>query len=834
MNTGFDPSGRAFRWQDETNNLNTAYAVLGCPPYVNPDGSKDQDEIMTWSDPKAFRPQVCTKQFQVAVGDHAPPVYTAELTSIEILWSNLVKAKEVWGTASLIANAIKAHYPPHIDQQHLAFAIPNRLNEDAQDALLRELKNNYREVSLLWRPVAIMLDWLVSGDGRCFCNASNDNTAVWVLDLDSAGTEFTRLTWRNHEKDPNWIAPVRACITENRGNPRYTVLNAAWSEIFGEIPERNQLLHCQTASEVQQSLESDLNKFNIWVSTNNRWKRIPVEKHTPLQNTWQNLPQLLRPLRLNTSPQTDDVILVHGWLACYDPQGIKTILSELYPGTEIRLRKINAVAQGSQMFAERRCNNLPTYYDTLAEYKIWTDDNWKQLVSANQEVEPGNPWRLSDDNIRNAFCINRHRDVFSMLIQRLPCDDPEYDFARRLQAGLFTQLSDEIPLRLEATVEAARGNAKFTVLAADNSRPFVSEDKKEIGSVTLTYAFAPDEEKHNKKTATKPEPKHKGYLEAQPVTGRIYDNPENVELLKLLVQYSNGDKSQTSALQNAIKRYRIDSTPATLSKTFPFGALDRWGWKANPHQPTRGLFGTRVLPDRKASELTETIANHLWNNGNIPGQQSARNLWSKLNNYCHEHASQAYKTHIRTLLSRQQPFPSWAEANASGYVLGDQPQDLELLVDYCVKSKFGDTQQAKMFWWSFFRMLCWHTEIVVDPDSVISYLQALIRYLPEADLTDSFNVPRKNALFSILFALHVREKKEYKGFLLTNEDSHLRTQLLTLIEFNGILSNVKFPKTMLANMNQLTGNFSDFVARFIKKEDTVEDRELGSSIGTMQ
>lgn len=132
-------------------------------------------------------------------------------------------------------------------------------------------------------------------------------------------------------------------------------------------------------------------------------------------------------------------------------------------------------------------------------------------------------------------------------------------------------------------------------------------------------------------------------------------------------------------------------------------------------------------------------------------------------------------------------------------------------------------------------MLCWHTEIVVTPEIMCRYLVALVQRLHHFNLLAPHDVPRINVLMSILFALRVREKDP--DFLIKNNDD-LRTSLLALIDPPdppGILSGVPFPPSMLANMGgHFSGNFSKYVARFIRNEDTVADRELGSSIGTMQ
>ncbi len=830
MNIGIDPGGRAFRWQAGQKAVQTAFAVLGCPPYKTPSGATDQDEKISWEDPKAFRPQVSVKQFDIADGDHPRAVSTADLITVEDLWRAMVQNKDHWQNARSIVDAVKAHCPPRSDY-HLAFAIPNRLTEDAQDAFLRALGSSYRDTSLLWRPIAIMLHWLDQGDGKEVFRAGGSENAVWVLDLDSAGLECTRLTWRRHKIDEEWVAPVRTCATENerRGGTRDTALATAWSEIFHSIPEREQLRRCQTASDIQRALESAQTAFYVWVCSRNRWRRAPVEKPQALTRTWQTVHRELGTHLALQTPQTGDVMLVHGWLACFDRQGVEKMLRDRYPGVMVRLQPVDAVAEGARFFAERRAAKLPTYYDTLPEYEIWTSEGPKKLIDTNHEVEPGTPWRLTDDAIRNAFCINRHRDVFSMLVRRIPCDDPETDYARRLRVGLNKLLPNDLPLQIDATVEAAKGNARFTATTADGASLFVSDGKQGAKAVTLTYALDPDD--HSQGKQTQPEPEHKGYLEAQPVIGRIYDDPANEEMLRLLVRCWNKDHDAYKALGDAVRHYRLYNKAWKTLADVTLDALDRWGWHVVPKQPTRGLFGTRSLPNRAISELANTLAALLCPKGHIPHGMTERNKWSKRNNFLHGNASQAYKDHIRTLLRGKNAFPSWAEAHASGFVLGDHRDDLGLLVDYCARVRFGNPKQSTMFCWSVFRMLCWHTEIVVTPAIIRVYLDALVAQLPHFDLHDQYDVPRKNVLFSILFALRVREKNPE---FLDDETEPLCARLLQLTDHGGCLCGVRFPQTMVAHMAGAPGTFSDYVARFIRKKDTVADRELGSSIGTMQ
>lgn len=230
--------------------------------------------------------------------------------------------------------------------------------------------------------------------------------------------------------------------------------------------------------------------------------------------------------------------------------------------------------------------------------------------------------------------------------------------------------------------------------------------------------------------------------------------------------------------------------------------------------------------------MADTLATHLLN---IPTLHDNTNRYAKFQNYMHVFAHKDYKTEIRRQMrDRSLPvgFGSFNHQYAAGYILGEEAGDLSLLIEYCLVVNFGDIDASANLWWAFFRMLCWHTEVTICPIDVSRFLDRLVVYVQDHAAVGLPLQGKKNALFAILFALRVREK--HPDFLM-DENDDLRNLLLALIDPPGILSGVRFPPAMMAHMgDHFSGNFSEYVARFIRKTDTVADRELGSSIGTMQ
>lgn len=859
MSTGVDPSGRAFRWKcGEEGKVQTAYAVLGCPPL-------DQDEITTWDNPSAFRPQICRKQ--VVSGDGGRCVLPTDLLSIAVTWRKLVEGSERSTHATNIVDAIRVptRCPPSLCCDNIALAIPNLLREDAQDALLRELHvAGFPAPVLLWRPVALMLHWLSQLNGAAnVADCIKKGRHVWVLDLDSAGVEITRLGCRLHTADKTWVAPVRSTVPAGisdayRERAHFTQI--AWSEIFQGVAQREQIRLTQQSAPVQKSLESQDSTFDVWVCDQLRWKRISVSKPRELIHTWEELTRLLAAVT-DTPPVPKDIVLVHGWIARMYQDGVTKILETHWPGVIVHLMPADAVAQGCQLYAQRLHERKPTYYDTLPEYLIWCDTGWQALVPPNEEVEPGRPWQKTIDN---TFSIARYRDSLSLLVQRNPPSNRDTDYARRLRVGLSEMQKHKVPLSINAEVRPAQGSARFTIRTTSDATPFVLDQQNRTNAVTLSYGLTPDDGAQGRET--RPEPEHKGYLEAQSVIGRIYDDPANREMLELLCNCWTNEAPATTkkALGNLVRRYRTD-LPEKTWDTLPdctLDALDRWGWikKHNPNnQPTRGLFGTRVISDRKVSNDATSLARCLWLNMPPPEQLRNRNDWAKRNNCCQCFASPDYKELIRTQLRTHDLTTSFSERFAPGYVLGENECDLALLTDFGIHGGFGTVEfHAPKYWWSFFRILCWYQGAMLQPNSVRQYLAAISDYIA-AGHDDILKLPlndwdrwerqshfealygrefryvstqdevKKNASFAILFALRVRETAP--TCLIERDD--LRCNIEAMFE-NGILSGIRFPPTMVANMVGVQGTFSDYVLRFVRNTDTVEDRELGSAIATMQ
>jgi hypothetical protein len=521
MITGIDASGRAIRWEMAVlPDVKVAFAVQGCPPY-------DRDEQILWNSPESLRSQI----------NH-------ETLSLEAAWRCLLNGDQLlsWrlsdGTedhispAKAIAQVVKAHCPVQECGPGVALAVPNLLDEDGQDALLTELASaGLLSPLLLWRPVAVALDWLcpVSGVKPAFCAGKG----VWVLDFDSAGMELTILGTCTHARDAGWIAPVRHYPSTDGKTALadgLMMFDSAWGDLFPGIGTLDNVRVGPQAPVIQEQIESSAcGSVTAWTCSKNRWQRSVVNKCVFPKRTVECVGEVLS--KCAPTPEPGDVILVHGWCARLWPDAILNKIKEIWPGVRVDVMPADAVASGAKTYALRRAKGLPTYYDSVPEYKIWckTADGfgWKTVVEKNDNIEPGFIWQLNNEALQTAFGIPRYRDRLSLLVQRQPVLKPETDFARRLCVDLSKMAQSQIALRLNATIAAAQGNAKFTVsLREAAARGLFADDRLQV---ELSYGRSDSTEK-KLGAETIFEPEHKGYLEAQPVIGRVHDSTENLQL----------------------------------------------------------------------------------------------------------------------------------------------------------------------------------------------------------------------------------------------------------------------------------------------------------------
>ena len=262
------------------------------------------------------------------------------------------------------------------------------------------------------------------------------------------------------------------------------------------------------------------------------------------------------------------------------------------------------------------------------------------------------------------------------------------------------------------------------------------------------------------------------------------------------------------------------------------GIADRVGYEANPTEQTRGLFGTRYVFNARADKATHAFALKCANDkpyvtpALIAGAGNLLKDGMLQQNYCHCGALDDYKKLIRDLLTNgAEPQYNFSFYNAAGYVLGEDPQDIVILMNYICAKTHLKVERGKL-WWSFFRMLCWHPECKLTP-VMKPLLENALSILCTQDANKVVNNDTKYLPLAILYALRIRECGE-------DLSNPLKGKLIAVLS-TGLLKDISFPKTMVPKVDPASrpagDTLSKYVLRFVKQEDTLKDRELGAAMG---
>lgn len=783
---GLDLAKSALRWSvhdegEASGNVKSSalYRPVGSPR------SSEYDSTEIWGDPFAFRKHVFQEYLDDGEGnliektsDHFSPAWT------DFHWLQTL--------------SLQSDLQPLVSSDSiLTAAVPDHAAPQYMDSLLDSLPSSCTQTYLLWRPVAIVLAWMD--------RLTEDQIEkligkkVVTLDLDCGYPEMSVLHFVPSKSDPSIIVPLRTIPKRRTIFTSDEFAKNSYSSVLGGLPEFQQLISGQFASELQEAIETGKTEKDMWVRQNGAWEPQRIEFSQVLDtDTWTSLDQ-----QFDFSDYSDCIFLMNGWFA----RRFKDQIQQTFANRceELFVMPADSVSKGCSIFSEKITLGLPTYYDTIPNYRIWNgkEARWERLFNDFKRVEPGVTY---EDKSDRKFIIAKYNDNVSIYTQLLAEDgepiDPE-DYAHRMNVDFSTFLKESIQLELHSKIQIARGSATFTFAMTDQTAaPVFMVGRNRSKEITVRYTGSGTAQNN---TSVEIEPEHRGYPEPQPVLGRIYDNEQNLQMLKAYLKDPSGEEYRQ--LFGAYKR-----------KYQARNIADRVGYKADPREPTRGLMGTKKIASPEIDKLTHEYALHCYDLYNHMPRD-----WFKAQNYCHSCAIEEYKNKIRNCLSsmREDPY-NFNLYYAPGYVLGEVQGDLDLLLNYVCQRRDTDNK-TPILWWSVFRMLCWHPESNVQDASLL--FKALKRLANNDFSVCHSGNDQKFVVLAILYSLLVRER----GIDIPQETLKDLIQLLSVGKFR----NVHFPETMILNLNEENnaGTLSDYVLRFLKKEDTIEDRNLGAKFG---
>lgn len=388
-------------------------------------------------------------------------------------------------------------------------AIPDHLDEFAQEALLSALRQNNprQEFLLLWRPVAAAMTWLYA------VRIPNYQADDWLLVayIGPDAIEFATFGLREADNE-SYLLPLRhrpenapllpgwewCCALAEQVDSECTTDSGAFWQATTSFPELWAALarkpRVTTNSPRPWSTSTGWRYWNPPGEMNQMAAECPVRKSEPMQRiiksscaeegrrripTAQSWSEYLRTELSQTCQQQKGKL--RGVILCgpLAPQNLPQWLTAALPAQAhsphpqpdtIWLPPMdqNPVAQGAQLYGELLASGRATYMDTLPGLYLLTESkgvqSWESLVEA-REWEGGKEYKHV---IENRFCLNRGSDNMAVYLcketseQNLP-DIIEDQMTSPLRKGkvIFpvTPVQD-VPLKVVTTIRPASGLAR--------------------------------------------------------------------------------------------------------------------------------------------------------------------------------------------------------------------------------------------------------------------------------------------------------------------------------------------------------------------------------------
>lgn len=795
--TGFDMAPSALRWivRDGAGSEEAGgpiYGIRGCPRHSD----RDYDSAVSWSDAMSFREGEFTEKFESGV-------------------EKTVRYELPEGHASEWLRSFfqSAEGHPAIDVNGtIAVAVPDHASPEDRDDVLAGLSvTKYANVSLIWRSVAALLGWmdhLKNKKGKDLSILLNRR--IFVLDLDAGRPELTELKCVRHRTRREWIVPSRKQPTRGTLSVDDSFERDCYRATLDGVPEWEQLVGGQFYADLQGAIESGDDGFEAWVRKRGAWqpRKVAFAHELP-----KDILQALNPIlaEMWRSLGANDILLVNGWVA-------RKYGAQILTRFRTRCRNVealpsNVVSAGAALFAERLAKGLPTFYDRIADYQFWDgfQTTWVSMFDGEQEVEPGREYRYPEADLEpRKLKIEKYADNVSFYVR----EPTSREYARRIKTQFAEFLRSDLALSLTAVVWPEKGSARFELAMCDRNAPAIFVSGKTTAR-EIVLRWRNEDNAAHKEVSVQFIQEHQGYVEPQPVLGRIYDSEDNLRMVEEFVANPQGP-----TYRRLWAKYSAQYHPRN-------GIADRVGYSSVPQEPTRGLFGTRRVENSRIDAVTYAYAKHCATHNPF---NTAEGM--KFQNYCHVSAIDAYKNFLRDALKKNRAPDNFNFCYGPGYVLGEFPGDIRLLMAYIVRNVNIGNLRCKL-WWSFFRMLCWHTECKLEAADK-PLLESCLNMLCDQDAMIAANGGRyaandmKFVTLAILYSLRIRESGE-------DLSNPLKQQLIDLLSPRGLLGNVGFPQTMIPKVNPVSRPLGDtlskYVLRFIKYEDTLADRELGAAMG---
>jgi hypothetical protein len=777
MSVGIDlfPYGLAFSVTDSESNYSTVkQGIIGIPPRIN--------ESTIWNESNALRDSrqgkyiSLTNAWSEFMGKNEADKNKDD-GSNKIKYLNYDGNSESKPSADLIADALKGNIPASYER--VVYTIDNNLNEFKQDTLLKSLRNQILNIELLWRPVAIALDFLnTKGRGNL-----DDQVQLLIVDTDSYTPELTVF---NLEVFKGCLVPVRTLPEPNQNlfedYSSFELKRTFIEKISANDDEAEQLANGPFTADIFNFLEGNKKsdiflrsglshyKFNLkdeWIEE--------IKDHSVNDFNFQKVREIVHE---KSEFKDSNYVLWNGFSSRIQERNN-------FSDKEVQLDNL-ALARGASNYASRLKDKLPTYLDTLPGLEILStvegQGNEFFPIIKPGKVEGGQTQYIPEPitnfkiekGVKNFTSVLRN--ITDRSLKKIETLIPDHDY------------DDAVPVVIKGQMKPANGNALITIEGDSQhqnifgERSYLEMDWKLMEPFEFTQYSGPI---------------------FYPVKGRIKDNPKNFDII-----------------QGYIDRGFLDKGYIDIHK--PQG------------EPTRPLFGAEDENDPKIDNLAKEISSLLY-------QDYGDRDRHKYLNYMFRYAPESFIQELRDLYSKTNPtITNWNTVYAVGRTFY-RPEDFELFVDFFLEKSeqlgypaYIDTSYTKCYYWSFFRALCYYEHTVNIPVKKAEKVLLTLCKVVEDRRSDNWQPRpswaeknrwarnavmnlRKFLLSCILFSLRFR--KIDPNFL--DLDSELYKKMEDLV--NHKIPKTPYPRAMFSAVQK--DSLNDYVYRFLSKEQTDSDLE---------
>jgi hypothetical protein len=717
------------------------------------------------------------------------------------------------------------------------FPIPNRWDERVQEKLLRTLPGMRKSNRLLWAPVAILLAWIKTkseNQRQSLCGKS-----VVVLDFGISSMEATLLEMRI---DEDYVVPVRSLPTkQNHFYHKYSPFDLAYTQSLAThlnclenihfhqlaygVAATYQLLNRRTDSSRSYLIGQPGGYFDVAVSSDIRdglvlqaleeevFRKRIESIHSRLSISLKQSISLIQVIKkylipwINDIPSNIDHVVISGPLADIDlgefrlGKHLHQIIKEQAGISSVFSSCYHAIADGAALYGQREQLNLPTYFDTLPEYKVYAIK--RQLgeraiakfytLVEGKEIRGGETWTRPEPV--DWFSVKAMSQNFKITIQR-----QGYDKYKEVPASLPEKPRVDEPVLIYPEMRAASGFAKLRIKPKNNPELFGS-----AGELVMEWDKADDIDS----------------VEELPKDNFSYP----------FIEPTKGQLTQSLTAQSDMRTFLDQHTQGSILTTDEIITLEDLlvpKWNQEQLEQIPGAFGNLVVEmDDDIQRLTKSLALELMVALEASSRSgSAGSPYSKtcrLLGFMYAYTPLEFLDYLGGFFNAGRK-PTMNEIISVGRTF-HTPESFTSYLNMCAKTLHIPVTNNGWYWWAFFRCFYYYPDIVkVDEDLVLKFYVNMLNFLNDNKYEKatgrapaSLGSQIKFCLCGVLYGLRVREINP--EFL--SDESVIQIGLIKVLK--EMQTQIRIPPMAGQVVDEIDLNFNSLVIRFLKHEATEDD-----------